>query len=219
MYGNSNFYIFLGQISAVSTLIPFVTAFIRKNNLSKELKILWFLIICSIITEIAGLILAFVYIVNNAHIFNIYVIIETLLISSFYYFVIQNRIWKLICIFLAIMFSVFAIIQLFLNPVKTLNNLTLTTESLMVIIFSVITFHYLIKYPKYKNILSTPIFWINSAFLLYFSGNLFLHLFSHFLTEYAQKAFLELWGFHSVFNIIFYTLISIGFWKTKTSQI
>ena len=135
MSDNSNFYIFLEHISAVSTLIPFVTAFIRKNNLSKELKILWFLIICSIITEIAGFILAFVYVVNNAHIFNIYVIIETLLISSFYYFVIQNRIWKLICMFLAIMFSVFAIIQLFLNPVKTLNNVTLTTESLMVIIF------------------------------------------------------------------------------------
>jgi hypothetical protein len=86
----------------------------------------------------------------------------------------------------------------------------------MVIASSFLTFNFIIKDQKYNNILTAPIFWINSAFLFYFGGNMFLHLFSDYLQEHALSTFYELWGlWHSSLNIIFYTLISIGFWKTR----
>lgn len=214
----SIFYPFLSYLSSAVTFLPFVIGIYKKNILSKELKVLWLLITCSIVTELIGYVIVYGYKANNVQLFNVYVIIETILISGFYYLVIQNKIQSLFCISLAIIFSIYAIIQLVLNPSKTLDTIFLTTESVIVISFSIMTFHNLIKDAKFNNILSLPIFWINSAFLLFFSGNLFLHLFSQFLQEYAQKAFYELWGFHSILNIILYVLISIGFWKTRISQ-
>lgn len=220
MSGSNSFYIFFAYISSFSTLFPFTIAFIRRNYLQKELKVLWLLLCCSIITEIISYILIYVFKTGNVSLFNYYIIIETILISTFYFLILKSQTSKYFILAFNLLFIAFAITQLTLNTIKTLNSILLTAQSLMVIILSILTFHSLLKYSQHKNILSAPVFWINSAFMFYFVGNLFLHLFSNYLQEHAIYTFFELWGlWHSSLNIIFYSLISIAFWKTKTSQI
>lgn len=220
MSSSTNFYSFLSYISSAFAFFPFCIALFSKNYLSKELKILWLLLTFSIVTDITGYILTFVFNLSNIQLLNTYIILETLLISTFYLFVISNKIWKNLILTFIILFTTYSIIQFISKNNKMLDNVILTTESITVTLLSIVTFYHLLEKQIYSNILSVPIFWINSSFLFYFSGNLFLHLFSQYLQKHALYTFYELWGlWHSLLNIIFYTLISIGFWKTKTSQI
>ena len=219
MLNAHSFYLILAYIASAFTIIPFIIALLHRNYLSKEFKILWLLVTCSLLTEITSSILVFIFKTSNVQLFNCYIIIETIIISLFYVSIIENKLWRILFSVFCASFSIYSSVQLITSSIKTLDYVFLTVESLMVILFSIVAFHNILKFSKYNSLLSAPIFWINSAFLLFFSGNLFLHLFSQYLQEFAQKAFYELWGFHSLFNIIFYSLISIAFWKTKTSQI
>lgn len=219
MASTNNFYPILSYISSAFAIIPFVIAISRKKYLLKEFQILGLLIALSIITDLTSNVFSFRLKLNNILILNIYIILETLLISIFYFFVISNKTWKTLILIFIILFSTYSIIQFDSKNNIMLDNIALSAESISITIFSISTFHYILKYQIYSNILSSSVFWVNSGFLLFFSGNLILHLFSQFLQEFAQKAFYELWGFHSILNIILYWLISIGFWKTKTSQI
>lgn len=217
MFGSNNFYIFFAYISSFSTLFPFTIAFICRNYLQREHKTLWLLISCSILTEIVSYILIYVFKTGNVSLFNFYIILETILISLYYFLSINNKTFKICISIFNLWFISYAIIELTAIHGKNLNNVLLTTQSLMVMASSIVTFNSLIKDQKHNNILSAPIFWINCAFLFYFAGNMVLHLFSNYLQEHALYTFYELWGlWHSLLNILFYSLISIGFWKTKT---
>jgi hypothetical protein len=69
------------------------------------------------------------------------------------------------------------------------------------------------KRLMYPNLLNTSFFWINIAILIYFAGNLFLFLFSNHLQKNNWEQYLAVYNIHSVTNIMYYILISIGFWK------
>ncbi len=172
----------------------------------------------SILTELTSFLYAYLFRAQNIFILNSSVIIETLLICLFYYTIILNKWFKIIIIQALFFFIILSVQQIIVTSKGSLSYVSLTVESIIIVILSILTFHDLLKNAIYSNILSAPVFWINSGFLLFFSGNLLLHLFSHYLQEYAEKAFYELWGFHSILNIILYLFISIAFWKTKTSR-
>ena len=220
MADSITFNYFFVYLSSFSTLFPFIIAFIRRNYLQREHKTLWLLVSCAILTEIGSYILMYIFKTDPISLFNFYMILETILISLYYFLTINNKTFKIFISIFNLLFILYAVIELITIHSKTLNNVLLTYQSLMVIASSIVTFNSIIKDQKHNNILSASIFWINSAFLIYFSGNMFLHLFDNYLQEHAMYALYELWGlWHSSSNIIFYTLISIGFWKTKTSQI
>ena len=209
----------LALTSSFFAFIPFVLALIRKKYLTKDLKIIWLFLTIGLITDLASEILTFYFKLSNLEIYNIYIILETLLISFFYYLILPNKISRFLIFSIILFFLIYSIYNVSFNPAKSLDGIILTIESTSIILFSVITFNEFLKNSIYSNILASPIFWINSGFLIFFSGNLFLHIFSNFLQVYELNAFFELWVFHSVFNIILYILISIGFWKSKISQI
>lgn len=206
-------------LSSISTVTPFVIGLKKIKRFQRELKILFVLICSAILAEIAAYILTYVFDAGNIYLLNIYIILEISLIAAFYISIIQHKLIKIISGVFCFLFLVFAIVSLMLSQKPTFDYVVLTIESVIVMLFSVIGFHHLLKHLLYKNILDAPLFWFNTAFLIYFSGNLFLHLFSKYLQEHALYAFYELWGiWHSLLNIFFYILISIGFWKTRTLQ-
>ncbi len=66
-----------------------------------------------------------------------------------------------------------------------------------------------------QNVIINPVFWLNSSFIVYFSGNLFLFMYSNLLIGRGKHSMKWLWEINSVLNIINYLGISIGFWKAK----
>lgn len=213
------FYLILSYLSAIILLIPVCIGIIRFRFIKEKHLLIFLSILISLFTEIISFILIKFFNQSNILLYNGYIIVETVLLFLYYLKYLENNLLKSITKFIAFIFVVVSVFEIIMNKKGAMSDISFTFESIFIIMLTIITFHYLIKSQIFSNILSAPIFWINSGLLLFFAGNLFLHLFSQILQEFAQKAFYELWGFHSILNIILYSLISIGFWKTKTSQI
>lgn len=211
-----NFFSTLTYISSAFAFFPFFQGILKRRKLVIELKLIWILILLSIFTDLLCGVFSLKLNVSNLILLNIYIVLETILLLLIYSIIIKSHIWKLIIPILIGFFIFYTLYFLNFKNIKTLDSILLTSESLSVTTLSIIYFHNLLKYHEHKNILSFPFFWINTAVMFYFVGNLFLHLFSSYLQEHALFAFYELWGlWHSLLNIIFYSLIGIGFWQIK----
>lgn len=211
-----NFFSILAYTSSAFAFFPFVQGILNRNKLVLELKLIWLLITLSIITDLLGGVLSLNLNISNLLLLNIYIVIESILLLTVYLIVLKNNKWKLMISILISAYILYALFFSNFSSLKSLDSKVLTSESLSIMALSIVYFHYLLKYTIHKNLLHLPFFWINTAMIFYFVGNLFLHLFSSYLQEHALYAFYELWGlWHSLLNILFYSLISIGFWQIK----
>ncbi len=152
--------------------------------------------------------------INNMVLYHAYTVLEFSLYSLFFIKTITFRGTAVFIFVLLFLFFGIAIFE-FLKGSDVLNDLSTTVESILLIVYSIIAFYWLLQHPAQARIVAVPLFWQNTAILLYFSGNLFLFIFSNYIERHSNKVYYELWGIHSVLNIIFYLLISTGFWKTK----
>ena len=212
-------YNILSYVSAYFSIIPVIIGFYRYRFLKENEKIILLLVIFATLTEFVNLFYEYLLISRNISLINIYFIVEALTISFFYYRFFESKNFKSLTVIAGILFLIVSVQQILAHDKDMMNHVSVTLESVMVTLFSVLTFHQLLQKGVYSNILHAPVFWINSAFLFYFTGNFFLHLFSNYLLTHSHYGFHELWGlWHSLVNISFLILISIGFWKTQTSQ-
>ncbi len=216
----SSIYLLFSNISAYGIIVPFIISVFRYKYLNQVEKLILVLFGIGTLTELISEIYINFINQNNLYILNTYQIIETIVITLFYLFLTQNKVKKIMLLLFMVSFVAIGIYHLINKGNKTFSNLSLTIESLAIISFVFLSFHSIFKKEIYTNLLAAPLFWFNSGFLLYFAGNIYLHLFSQYLIAHAQYAFFELWGlWHSLFSIIFYILISIGLWKTRKSLI
>jgi len=203
----------LQYISAGFVLVPLILGILKKNCLSRGLFSIFILLIVTFFIEIFNT-FCFLNGMNNMFIFNIYTPIEFILFILFYknFFDTFHRTFThLILIILFLLIATFD--TFFINDYLTVNNFSPSIESIVFIIYSLLAFFFVMKRLMYKNLLNTSFFWVNTAILIYFSGNLFLFLFSNHLQQNKHAEHLALYNIHSVTNIIYYILISIGFWK------
>ena len=56
-------------------------------------------------------------------------------------------------------------------------------------------------------------FWINTAILIYFSGNLFLFIFNTYLVSVLKDDLVVYWSFHNLLYLIKNVLFAIGLWQ------
>lgn len=212
-------YNILSYVSAYFSIIPLIIGLYRFRFLKDHVKIILLLVVFATLTEFVNLFYQHLLISRNISLLNIYVIVEALTISFFYYRFFESGNFKLLTMVTGILFLIVSVQQIVSRDKDMMNHVSVTLESVMVTLYSVLTFHQLLQKSVYSNILNAPVFWINSAFLFYFTGTFFLHLFSNYLLTHSQYGFYVLWGlWHSLVNISFLILISIGFWKTQTSQ-
>ncbi|CAN5905042.1 hypothetical protein BH11BAC7_BH11BAC7_32890 [soil metagenome] len=151
---------------------------------------------------------------NNMPVFHIYTVIEFTWISLFYIKAVPGKKITALITALILLFLVLAAYE-FRHNMNEMDVLSTTTEAFIVMFYAVLGFSLLLKNPVHSKVTSIPLFWINTAFLLYFAGNLFLFIFSSYVQQHFKKEFNELWGIHSIMSLIYYLLIATGFWKTK----
>ncbi len=154
--------------------------------------------------------------INNLFILHFYTIFEFLLLSLYYYIELKGFIIKKLYIAVVAAFVIFSIANsVFLEPLTVNNTYARAVESLILISFSITVFYRIVKEARILKLEESPVFWINSAVLLYFSGNLFLFTFSNYVLTMTQGTGMQVWVFHSLFQNIYYTLITVGLWKAR----
>jgi hypothetical protein len=208
-------HLLLSNISSFFVVIPFAIGCIRWKFLDAGEKFLLALMAISLVVEIVGMSLRDQH-ENNLYVYHIYTALECILLSIYY---IKTFSQKKIILCLKITIGLFICVIVFdflSNGYKEMDNVSTTTESILFMMYASAFFYFLLKDPIYPKIVAAPVFWINSAVLLYFSGNLFVFIFSRYLQAHSPRiVYCELWDIHSLLNILFYLLISFGFWKTK----
>ena len=210
----------LPDVSEFSAFIPVILLLIAFKTVRKCLSPILLLILLSLATEIINKFLPRYANGSNIIVFNLYPIFEITLLSWFYIRLINSTLWNNIISFITACFCINSIWFIATNPINKLNNMGLALESICVMLFSLLAFYYFMKDLKHPNILAVPAFWVNAACLLFFGGNLFLHVFSNYILKHSLYNFYELWGFiHSSLNICFNILIAIAFWKTRKLQV
>ena len=111
------------------------------------------------------------------------------------------------------LFYLITFIDYKVNGIKEMDNFSSTVEASFFIIASLLSFFFIIRHLIFENIIAMPFFWINSAILIYFSGIMLLYVFSK---AFNKEEYNFLYGFiNSPLNIIYNSLISIGFWKSR----
>lgn len=155
---------------------------------------------------------------NNILVSHIYSILEfTLLIFYFTsYFTRNLRKWAVV---LTTLFTCIVIVRAFVfhNPFE-MNWVPRTIESAVMIAISLFMYGFIMKTSSGINIWNQPLFWINSAALLYFSSNLLLFYFSSYVAQLSYNLNITIWVMHVIFMTLYYLLISIGLWKTPRIQ-
>jgi hypothetical protein len=198
--------------------IPFIVGIAKKNKMVKELYIIFFFTLNSVIFEFISVFLWY-YKLPNLYIFHIYVLSEFFFISWFYHKVFEKYLSPKIISSTFIVFIIFSLIDSFVlhNPF-TFNSYAKTLECVIIVAYTVFYLYKTFDEFQDEDPSDTPVFWINAGFLFYFSGCLFLFTFSNFILTQGKQMGMITWALHAFFNAIMNFLISIGLWKSDKKR-
>ena len=145
-----------------------------------------------------------------------YVFLETLLFLAFYYVLFtSNRYLRFALLgsaFLSV--SIYSMV-LYGDATYPWYAVLSATRNLLLILFSVVTFFKLLTDLPNDNLLSLPLFWINSAILFYFSCTFMLSLTMDYIAQVLTNDFKMFWTFKNFLRAGFCVVICIGIWKAR----
>jgi hypothetical protein len=212
---NSDLVNFINNVSIGSCLVPLTISIVNNKYIGKTLTSLFILFIVSLFTEILNKIHMDMGL-NNSYLFHFFTILEFILVSVFYSRFFKQYFNPFIINILILFFLVIAYLDYQVNGLNSIDNFSISIESIILTFYSLYLFYYILKNLLFEDLLSEPVFWINTGILVYFAGNLLIFVFSNYLIQNAPKTHLLLWTvIHSFINIFYNILLSVGFWKTR----
>lgn len=213
---SANILYYFATFAFVPIAIAFVAGWLKFNPKSKE-RWIFALVGIACLSEIISSWL-WRNQLNNILISHIYVVVEfTALFAYFMEFLGTSE--KKYNYIPPLLFALFVGGYVFLwNDPFQMNAVPRTVESIIMIALTLFTYRHVMKNSGAENLWNFPLFWINSAVLIYFSSNLLLFYFSSYIATVTNGLSGWIWTVHLVFMTIYYSLISIGLWKTPQTQ-
>ncbi len=176
--------LYLSYLCSFFVVVPIIIGFIKRVFIDNSLKYIFILMLASFVAEALNDVLAS-HKINNMFVFKSFTIVEfTLLILFFKCFFDIIRQSYIHIFFLVFFFFVVAYDAFFRNTIGMIDDLPTSIESVVLISYSSIAFYLIMKKLLYENLIETSFFWMNSAILIYFGGNLFLFLCGNYLQKY-----------------------------------
>ena len=208
----ANIYFFL---EVFVPFLPLAFGIFAYKSLDLKLRVLFYYVCFASIASVYSYLVSITS-TNSMPGAHIYVLGEFVVLTLFYAnyineYVNRKFIWSIIGAF-----SVFSILNaLFIQKITVYPNIPRAVESIVMVVFSVLYFHKVMVEAKIKKLSKEPMIWINTAMLIYFSVNFFFHIsFPVALAnsvEFAKGIIYFFWAT----NIVFYTILTIGFYKQK----
>lgn len=193
--------------------INVLLCFIHRKKLNPSFLRLFYFLIWTLIIEV----LAFIFMqkgYNNLPLLHIYTLGEFILISYFYKSLIykpslfQKVFWyfMLICSVLIILNSIF------FQSIFTFNTFAKTFVQILIIGYVVLYFYNLIENQLFPETISKSLRLVSSAIIIYYSGSLFIFMFSQIYID-STDIYTLFWVFNSTIYFIFQLLILVALWK------
>jgi hypothetical protein len=194
----------------LSALIA-VVCFYRYSERNGLIKLIGILFVGSFVCNMAGY-LFFVFNFSN-RILNIpntvYDFILVFLASMLYNDQTRSK-YKRAFTLIAGSFALMGILNLLFFQTSSITSYNKLLSSFILIGYAVIYFYRLMVELPTIHLHRLPMFWFNSAFLIYHAGTIFLFAFTPYLVSFLQKDMLSYWSFHNVLSIVQGLIILIG---------
>ena len=157
--------------------------------ITKDRKV--FFLYTLIISFLVALGFSFLYIFDSKEKYYIvvrfYNVIEYTILAYFFSLHIKNNIVKKSLLFSPILFALYCIFNYVNIPKPELPFVPLVIEYVTLLIFIIYFFFEVMQDITTEPVYQKPVFWISAAFILNFSGNFFLFLYSK--NSYNDEAF------------------------------
>lgn len=203
------------SIATFFVVVPFVVAILRYKQLGTAMKIMaCYILLSAVIQFYSSYESAQKH--NNLWLLHYYTPMEFACICWLYGHVLQGYVKTGVFWVLGLGFSILSTLNsCFLQDIDTFNTYARSLEGILVIILCLSWCFRTLSEMKIKHLEQDPVFWVNTGFLLYFSGNVLLFAFSNYIININRALNLYIWAFHALFSILLYFFITIGLWKAK----
>lgn len=199
-----------------SLLLLFIVIIItrRWSYINLPIKFLGSFIILSFIIQTLAISLA-EYGINNFFLVHTLALGEMVLLSLFYYHVLDRRLKiKNLIPYFVLIFSLLIILNsIFREPITGWNSTAKAFTQGVLIIYAIAYFYDLSTREILVNTKTKSLHFINSAILLYYAGSLFIFMFAKVVMKEVGTMQDVFWIFNAVLYFVFCVLILIGIWR------
>jgi hypothetical protein len=201
-------------------LIPLFIGIFYFSKLSKSHKFLFWFVVTGSITEITSRSLKMILqIKNNMPLGHLYITVSFIFIGLFFYHELKDFINKKILIWIIILYGIFSFMNVLLfQSHLSFPSITGATSALFLVTFSILLFANIMRKEQIKILSDSSLIWINTAVIVYYSGNFFLFILYNFLLDHSLGFLIKILNFFAIMNLIFYVLIAIGIFKAGKSS-
>jgi hypothetical protein len=205
-------------ISLLSYFVPLIIQLriLKRNNAERKiLSALFLYILLSIVTEIVNMIVSRI-IHNNNPIVHIYTILAFLILAFLYKDMLNMKMINKYFYWFVLPYCCLSFYySFFVVGLLNVNVLTYLILSITLIFISSYYFYRVYIEMTIHNLFNNALFWINSAFLFYFSSTFYLSLFEEIIQTIDSNLFYYTWPIQLVATIIFNVILSKGIWLMR----
>jgi hypothetical protein len=201
-------FLLVADIQMIVFGIGAIFSFLKFNSRQHYIMLLGISLIASVACDASAFILTGK--IRN-HASSAYNILVFPLISAIFYQV-TGKTNKRIFVVISAAVTIVGFINVFFIQKSSINSYTLIIQSIIIICYSLYYFYWLLRELPTSQLHLLPMFWINSAYILFFSGNLFLFVFTSYLVNVLNNDLLVYWSLHNVLGIIEGLMIIVALW-------
>ncbi len=155
--------------------------------------------------------------INNLFLYNIFALIELILITWFFSKILPGHFQSFFLVMtFFVLFFIFNI--LFLENFSSMNSNVIAIEFMIIIIYCFMYYIDLSKSDKIITFYKETIFWIVSAFFIYFSTCIMVFVFYKYAAKINRNFILDFWILQVIMYFIKNILIAKGFLCFKTNK-
>jgi hypothetical protein len=214
-----------GYLSGIGSLIIAACSLISFRSRPSYIKVLGLYAVTSIIFSLAQKLSEWFFgnVGLNA-IGNTWTLFEALLLSLLFYNITKSTAFRKGIFVSAALYTIFYLIT-FLSFAEHSYSLIRFGRDFLVIFYSLAYFYYLIRELPEEDLLKTPMFWINSAVIFFFSGTLILSFMRDYIVNVLKDDLTGFWAFRNFFRFGFCLLLAYAGWlnwrsiKSKEAEI
>jgi len=207
-----------GLAQVLAALVATIVFLLNPKSGRREFLLLGLLLFITLCADLAGTIGGLIYRKNMNLVYNIaHLLIITLFLSYYKTKVTSKTTIAFINIGMGV-FIAFGVVDLFFIP-KELSLTTYTRQlgNILMILISIQYFYFLIKELPTESITGLPMFWINTAVLVYYSGTFVTYLTADYLVQVSNNnAFVNIWTIHNFLGAIYHGTIAFSLWMNRS---
>jgi hypothetical protein len=149
---------------------------------------------------------------NTILLYNFFSLFEFIFYLLFFTYLFNKPVIKKIILLVTALYFAITIINIFLlQGINTFHTYTYILGCILIVVFSIVYFYLLFRFPETGKLTKNPFFWIVTGLMFFHTCSFSYMGLQNFITETMKQYNWELFFVQDILNVLLYTLFSIGF--------